>query len=254
MRPLLLGITCVAALAGCSKPAYDTATPEKALEAVRKMLEDGRPELLPGMIEIPARDITFDDGVTEESAIAEVKGKAGEMLAQLWRVSQKIKRRFPQDLAKEGDAGAARLGGAELQRLAQRIVADPFAYIDQQREKLSVEDLGDGTAALDWNGEPLLGGTVTMVETDEGWRFAFPVEALRSNSYWPDTRHEWSVIASMMLAVENSLDDFEAEIDDGRIRSLRDAGERVGRLVGESVVVQSVIYAMMKRDEPKAAP
>ena len=77
-----------------------------------------------------------------------------------------------------------------------------------------------------------------------------PVEVLRSSQYWPDTRHEWAVLASMMLAVENSLIDFEAEIDDGRIRSLREAGERVGRLVGE----QSVIYAMMKRDQAASAP
>jgi len=240
-------------LAGCSKPAYDTSTPEKALEAVRQMLSDGRPELLPTMIDIPARSVTFDDGVTEASAIGEVKGKAGDMLARLWRVSRKIKQRFPAELAKEGDLGVTQLRGRDLQALARRIVGDPFAYIESQREKLVAEDLGDGTAALDWEGEPLFGGTVTMVRRSDGWKFAVPVEVLRSSQYWPDTRHEWAVLASMMLAVENSLIDFEAEIDDGRIKSLREAGERVGRLVGESVVVQSVIYAMMKRDDAAAA-
>lgn len=240
-------------LAGCSKPEYDTSTPEKALEAVRQMLSDGRPELLPTMIDIPARNVTFDDGVTEASAIGEVKGKAGDMLARLWRVSRKIKQRFPAELAKEGDLGVTQLRGRDLQGLARRIVADPFAYIESQREKLVAEDLGDGTAALDWEGEPLFGGTVTMVRRSDGWKFAVPVEVLRSSEYWPDTRHEWAVLASMMLAVENSLIDFEAEIDDGRIKSLREAGERVGRLVGESVVVQSVIYAMMKRDDAAAA-
>ena len=253
-RFMLTSVAACALLAGCSKPEYDTSTPEKALQAVQKMLSDGRPELLPTMIDIPARDIAFDDGVTEASAIGEVKGKAGDMLARLWRVSRKIKQRFPAELEKEGDLGVTQLRGRDLQGLARRIVADPFAYIESQREKLAAEDLGDGTAALDWEGEPLFGGTVTMVERGDGWKFAVPVEVLRSSQYWPDTRHEWAVLASMMLAIENSLIDFEAEIDDGRIKSLREAGERVGRLVGESVVVQSVIYAMMKRDEAAAAP
>ena len=254
LRLIPLAFAASALLAGCSKPEYDTSTPEKALQAVQKMLADGRPELLPTMIDIPARDVTFDDGVTEASAIGEVKGKAGDMLARLWRVSRKIKERFPAELAKEGDLGLTQLRGRDLQGLARRIVADPFAYIESQREKLTAEDLGDGTAALAWEGEPLLGGTVTMVERGDGWKFAVPVDVLRSSEYWPDTRHEWAVLASMMLAVENSLIDFEAEIDDGRIKSLRAAGERVGRLVGESVVVQSVIYAMMKRDQAAAAP
>jgi hypothetical protein len=254
MRIILGAVGAAALLVGCAKPEYDASTPEKALQAVQKMLSDGRPELLPTMIDIPARDVTFDDGVTEASAIGEVKVKAGDMLARLWRVSRKIKERFPAELAKEGDLGVTQLRGRDLQGLARRIVSDPFAYIESQREKLAAEDLGDGTAALDWEGEPLFGGTVTMVERGDGWKFAVPVELLRSSQYWPDTRHEWAVLASMMLAVENSLIDFEAEIDDGRIKSLREAGERVGRLVGESVVVQSVIYAMMKRDQAAAAP
>jgi hypothetical protein len=54
------------------------------------------------------------------------------------------------------------------------------------------------------------------------------------------------VIASLMLALENSLSMFEDEIDAGKFKTLDQASERVGRLLGESVVVQSVIYASMK--------
>ena len=58
-----------------------------------------------------------------------------------------------------------------------------------------------------------------------------------------------SGLASMMLAVEHALVDFERDLDAGRIASLDAASSRVGRLVGESVVVQSIIYASMKRAE-----
>ena len=112
-----------------------------------------------------------------------------------------------------------------------------------------VEDMYDGTAAVLVDDEPLFGGLVSMIETGDGWQIAIPVQYAQTSEYWPQTRYEWSVIASMLLAVENSLTDFEREIDRGGFRNLAHASERAGRLLGESVVVQSVIYAMMKRDE-----
>jgi hypothetical protein len=39
---------------------------------------------------------------------------------------------------------------------------------------------------------------------------------------------------------------FEKELDQGNFKNMNQASERVGRLLGESVVVQSVIYASMK--------
>ena len=108
------------------------------------------------------------------------------------------------------------------------------------------QDLGDGTAALNYNGNPIAGGFVALVETGDGWRVTVPIELVQSNEYWPQTRHEWAVIASLMLAMENSLDMFEDELDTGKFKTLDQASERVGRLLGESVIVQSVIYASMK--------
>jgi len=238
---MLLPVACSDKTVG----EYDTSTPEAAIDAVRLMVVDGRPDLLPQMIELKARDVTFDDGVTEASAIADVRRKSGEMLARLWRVSQKIRARWPKQVERELTRAASG-GGAFEDRIAQ-VLIDPFAAIDSQREKLTVEDLSDGTAAILWEGEPVLAGLVSLVETPSGWRIDVGVERLRSNKYWPDTRHEWAVVASMMLGIENSLKDFERELDNGRFKDLASASSRVGRLVGESVVAQSVIYAMMKR-------
>ena len=39
---------------------------------------------------------------------------------------------------------------------------------------------------------------------------------------------------------------FKADLDAGKFKTLDQASERVGRLLGESVIVQSVIYASMK--------
>ncbi|MFM7807768.1 MAG: hypothetical protein ACKPEA_07520, partial [Planctomycetota bacterium] len=75
-------ILLLVAIAGCGKPSYDTATPDATLDSAVAMVRDGRIAQLPDLIEIPSRDVTFDDGVTEASAITEVKAKAGSMLAR----------------------------------------------------------------------------------------------------------------------------------------------------------------------------
>lgn len=252
-----------AALSGCSRPEYDTSTPEATLDAAQKMVTEGRPDLLPTLIEIEARPLTFADGVTEASAIQNVKDKLGDMLGRLWRVSQSLRSRWPDQVEKElavarsassngSGAGGVRVSRDIGDRLSQ-LMADPFAYFTEQRQRLTAEDMTDGTASILWDDEPLLGGAITMLETSDGWRFTFPVDAVQSNDFWPQTREEWAVVASMMLGIENSLKDFERELGRGDFRDLRQASERVGRLIGESVVVQSIIYASMKQNGETAS-
>ena len=53
--------------------------------------------------------------------------------------------------------------------------------------------------------------------------------------------------SDLMLAAENSLRDLESELDAGKLRTLSAAGERAGRLVGEGVGMQLMIYAMMQQ-------
>jgi hypothetical protein len=243
---LACALAAAVPLVGCAKPEYDTATPDALLDAVQRAVQDGRPEDLPKFIEIAARDITFDDGVTEASAIGDVKGKLSDMLGQLGRVSRKLKERYGKDLSKvksQAEKLSDRFGFGPI---VERAVTDPFAFLDESRPKITAEDLGDGTAALLYDGNPVAGGFVALVETDDGWRVTVPIELVQSNEYWPQTRHEWAVVASLLLGIENSLTMFEDELDAGKFKTLDQASERVGRLLGESVIVQSVIYASMK--------
>lgn len=244
-----LGLAILLALtAACGKPRYDTSTPEATLDSAVRMVRENDAASLPTLIEIPARDVTFEDGVTEASAIGEVKAKAGQMLGRLLRVAAALRDRFPKEVDREVRAATQRKSQG-VRDISLAILADPAAWLDSQRPRLAATDLGDGTAAITLDGQPLFAGALSMVEISGGWRVRMPVELVRENRYWPDTRHEWSVVASMMLAVENALVDFERDLDRGKIASLDAAAARVGRLVGESVVVQSIIYASMKRPE-----
>ena len=239
-------------LAGCGRPDYDSSTPEAAMDSAQMMVEDGNADLLVTLVHIEPREITFEDGVTEASAIADVKGKLAELLGRLWTVGTLLQEQFPDEVLDEtdfalGEADEASDEEFDFGGFAGEILADPFAFIEDNRDRIEVLDLGDGTAAVLLDDEPAFGGFLAMEETDEGWKFSIPTELVRDSEYWPQTRWEWAVIASMMLAIENSLQDFEDEVRARNFSSLSKAAERAGRFIGESVVVQGVIYAYMKR-------
>lgn len=255
-RPSRLPRWCLAAaacvpLVGCGGSEYDTPTPESVLEVATAMVENGDADQLPSLIEIAPRDIEFEDGVTEASAIGEVKAKLSELLGRLWLVGQELQRQFPDETLDTLDDAVGMVGDAtdeDWTDVVGGLLADPFAFLDVQEERVEILDLGDGTAAVLWDDEPALGGFVAMLETDDGWKVGIPIELVQDSEYWPQTRWEWSVVASMLLGIENSLADFEREVRSGRFKSLSKAAERAGRIIGESVAVQGVIYAMMKRD------
>ncbi len=250
MRAHLIPIlACVLGAAlGCKKPKFNTSTPEDMLDAATEMVAQNHAEYLPTLLDIPARDITFDDGVTEASAIDEVKLKAGDMLARLVRVAGELRDRFPKQVDKEIKIVLGKGRNASVRDIAIAAIADPAAWLTAQRALLTATDLGDETAALNFDGQPIFAGALTLTQTSDGWRVRFPIELVRSSKYWPDSREEWAIVASMMLAVENALKDFERDLNSGSIKNLDAASSRVGRLIGESVVAQSIIYSMMKRE------
>jgi len=250
MRAQLIPIlACVlGAAVGCKKPKFNTSTPEDMLDAATEMVAKNHAEYLPTLLDIPARDITFDDGVTEASAIDEVKLKAGDMLARLVRVAGELRDRFPKQVDKEIKIVLGKGRNASVRDIAIAAIADPAAWLTAQRALLTATDLGDATAALNFDGQPIFAGALTLTQTADGWRVRFPIELVRSSKYWPDSREEWAIVASMMLAVENALKDFERDLNSGSIKNLDAASSRVGRLIGESVVAQSIIYSMMKRE------
>lgn len=238
------GLALAAALlGGCSKPQYDTSTPQAALDSMYQMIADKRSDMLGEMIYIQPRDITFSDGVTEASAIGNVIDKTGDMLGRLYRVAEKLHQRFPDEINREVSQAkiASRRNGFEE---FGRFLADPFGLMDQQRQRLSVEDLGDGTAAVLVDGKPAFGVGMQMRDVDGHWKIEIPIDLMQK--YRPNTREEWSVVANMMLSLEKSLTAFESELDRGDFRDLQQASARAGRLLGERGFVQAIIYQAMK--------
>jgi hypothetical protein len=248
LRPMRLVLAALAvSLAGCSEPVYDASTPQAVIDSLHSMIIDERADQIATLVHIePRADMIYEDGVTEASAIDDVRTKAGEMLGQLFRVATKLRERYPDEIADEVDEATLRRDSASIGPWIAGFLTNPFGLLEEQKQRLTAEDLGDGTAAILVDGEPTSDLPLRLVEVEGQWRIELPIEML--NEYRPNTRHEWAVVASMMLAIENSLNDFELELDDGKFRNLTHAGERAGRMLAESVVVQGLIYRIMKRN------
>ena len=245
------GLFLAGLLAGCGTEEYDTSTPEAVLASARSMVENGDANRLPELIHFEARDIQFDDGVTEASAIEEVKAKLAELMGRLWVIGEELQARFPGESLDTLDEAVVMVGaegGGDWTDIVGQLLTDPYDFLDEGQGRIEILDLGDGTAAVLWDDEPALGGFVAMLETDDGWRASVPIELVRDTEYWPQTRWEWSVVASMLLSIENALEDFENEVRNDQFRTLSQAAASAGRIVGESAVVQGIIYGMMKRD------
>ena len=245
------GLFLAGLLAGCGSEEYDTSTPEAVLASARSMVENGDANRLPELIHFEARDIQFDDGVTEASAIEEVKAKLAELMGRLWVIGEELQARFPGESLDTLDEAVVMVGaegGGDWTDIVGQLLTDPYDFLDEGQGRIEILDLGDGTAAVLWDDEPALGGFVAMLETDDGWRASVPIELVRDTEYWPQTRWEWSVVASMLLSIENALEDFENDVRNDQFRTLSQAAASAGRIVGESAVVQGIIYGMMKRD------
>ena len=246
-----LGLVLAGILTGCGREDYDTSTPEAVLASARAMVENGDADRLPELIHFEARDIEFDDGVTEASAIEEVKAKLAELMGRLWVIGEELQARFPGESMDTLDEAVEMVdaeGGGDWTDIVGQILTNPYEFLDEGEDRIEILDLGDGTAAVLWDDEPAWGGFVAMLETDDGWRASVPIELVRDTEYWPQTRWEWSVVASMLLSIENALEDFENDVRADRFRTLSQAAASAGRIVGESAVVQAIIYGMMKRD------
>ena len=240
-------------LSGCEDPEYDLSTPDKSVDAMKQMIEDGRADLLIQTLHLEPRDIEFADGVTEASAIEDVRGKVSDLLGQLYRVSQELRERYANEVGEEIDVARGPLGmiyGGFLEEPMADFLTDPFAFLRDQRERISTIDLGDGTAAVLWDDEPAFGGIgLQMREVDGEWQIDIPIGTPPISEFRPNTREEWAVIASMMLSFENALIDFEDRLNDGKFGSLADAAGEAGRMLGASAIVQGAIYAFMKQSK-----
>ncbi len=257
MRPILVGlaVAAVAILSGAAllvfspdrpRPVYPASTPEDVLDAAVAMIEDGRPELLPTLIDAPSPEFRS------------VLNRLGELLAGLRDLAQALEAKFPEQVAALRSApppAALSAGGApELDEGALvRLMADPFSWLVDTRDRLETTPLGEDGAAILVDGAPAFGLGVTMRRNESGqWRIVPPLGLPMLSRFMPQNRDEWSIVASMVTVVDNALRDLARDVRRGRCDSLDQAVQLAGEKAWPPLAICYFAYqrAMEARTQP----
>jgi hypothetical protein len=129
-----------------------------------------------------------------------------------------------------------------FRNLATRLVADPFGWISEHEAKLTTVKLADDQAAVLYDGKPVPPIGVTM-KLDKGqWYFVLPLNAPGVGQFIPQTRHEWSIIGSLIKVLDNAVKDVTDEVRSGKVRTMNKLAESIGEKAFIPGAIVFVVY------------
>ncbi|MEM7629780.1 MAG: hypothetical protein AAF356_10215 [Planctomycetota bacterium] len=248
--------------------AYDARTPEAMLDSAAAMVRDKRADRLPELLEIDP-----DVPRADRDRVEDLYARLGRVFGAAQALADTFASELPGEverLAAEAEGGgtnsilsavASGRGGpfgggpgddAGSRQLAA-LLADPYALIDDGRDRLSVEPLDSESAALLWDERPVLPpfGLVLRKGDDNRWRFASPSRLPGLSSVWPRTEPEYRVWASLLTTVEQLLVDLEADLAAGRVSSAEQLGRRA---IERGIVPLGLVFVALERSRREDGP
>ncbi|TVQ31812.1 MAG: hypothetical protein EA376_07415 [Phycisphaeraceae bacterium] len=234
--------------------AYDQSTPDAVLISALQMVEDGEVGRLTELIH------------ADSDEMRAVLNRVGSLLQRLHVLADEIQTRFPDEVAEmrakaESAAGANGgmqslfAGAPQRQRggrggppwstaggggFLQPLLADPFAWIERNRTRMTVIQTADNTAAIMVDGKPAFGLGLTMRLEDDRWQVMLPLRLPFISRYMPQTREEWAIVASLVEVIDRAVDELAADVRAGRCRNI----EAVAELAGEKAWMPVVMCVM----------
>ncbi len=183
------------------------------------------------------------------------QGKASSLIGQLAQQARGGNR----NQVSVGTGGRRRPGpqdarAGEQQRDAfndgiTRLFADPFAFLDDAEGKLTVVAIDDETAAVQWDGKPVLAplGMVMQKDEDGKWYFVLPTNVPGAAKFMPQSKEQWDILGKLVVTLDKMVIDLDKEVKDGRLASLSAVSRRAGEMTFVPAVM--VIYAYGKYTE-----
>lgn len=219
---------------------YPQDTPERVLESAYQMLADERADHLPDLL------------YAESPEVRGVFNRLGRLLGNLQELATVIQQRFPEDVAAvredaQQSGGAISLGfgpGGEGLPSAgvRRILADPFGWIERNRDRVTVLQTADDRAAVMVDGKPAFGVGLAMIERGDRWFISPPLNLPFVQRFLPQSRDEWAIVASMLEVFENVAVELRAEVAGGAHRDLEAVAQRAGEKAAAPIVMCVMAY------------
>lgn len=231
---LMLGMALGLVVAGCErKQEYPQGTPDEVIASAVEMVKRGETSRLTGLVyaDSPEMRVVLD--------------RLGRLLENMQGLSAAARERFPEEFAKmraEAEAAAAsgksttllgtlmsqagrgRRGNAnpdQARQLINQLFADPYGWLEVNAKRLSTVNADDTTAYVLLDGQPaipIIG--LPMRREKDRWYVALPTGVPPINQFWPRSREQWSILASIIKVVDNAVAETTNDVRAGAVSDM----------------------------------
>ncbi|MBX3366294.1 MAG: hypothetical protein KF912_03140 [Phycisphaeraceae bacterium] len=289
--PLVLLALCVIGLGACRKKpnTYDQSTPEAVLASAKAMVANGDTRRLTELIQADTKEMRAlwdrigylcgdlaDLGVQLNASfpqeIAEIKRKAasgempssgGALLSQITggqRAGQRPgARRGPpgrgQPTQTDPSMDPSRDPRGAINDAMRQILADPFAWLGENSERLSVTPINDEMAAMLWDNKPIfppVGIVIQRSAYDDKWYLAPPIHLPPMNQLLPKTADEYAIWMQLIDAFRNVLIDMRKDVAAGKMRDIEEVSRAAGERAFIPVAFIGVAYSKAMEERRRA--
>lgn len=155
--------------------------------------------------------------------------------------------------------GRSRDPGAAAYDTLAAILAEPYAFLQGQRQRLSTIELSDETSAITLDGSPVLPpfglalrkapGSEDQANTPGDWYVVAPLNLPFLSRFTPRNEVHWTIIAALFRAWENVLSDIEAKVQSNKITSLEEAAREAGKMGFPPTIAILIAYRASLEDD-----
>jgi hypothetical protein len=121
-------------------------------------------------------------------------------------------------------------------------MANPFGVLEANAARLSTVSLADDQAAVLFDGKPIPPLGLTMKKENDAWFFVLPTNLPGVNQFLPETRNEWSILGSLIKALENSIAELRDDVRAGKITKIDQLAEKAGEKAFIPIGMIAVVY------------
>lgn len=161
----------------------------------------------------------------------------------------------PKSSAKPSDMFTGRRSDSQreiVNGIIKQLLADPYRWLAQGRDKIDHVYIADDTVSLTWEGRPLLPPFgLSLIEREGRWFLVPPTSYPGVRLVMPRNADEWFIWGSMVKTLERVVVDLTSDVRSGSVRNMTDLADSAAEKVAIPAMLVFFAYSKMM-DERQA--